>query len=118
MHQRHYEIVFLVNPEQTKDEAKKQSDLISGLVKENGGSVHREESWGLRELAYPINKLSRAYYFLLNIECTDKVIAVLNHEFRYNKEIIRRLILSRGNDKITEPSIMLAETNDNKEENI
>ena len=89
---RHYEIVFLVHPDQSEQVPniiKKYEDF----VKADGGKVHRLEDWGKRQLAYPINKLSRAHYVLMNIECGDKALADINNNFRFNDAVLRNLVL-------------------------
>lgn len=102
---KHYEIVFLVNADQS-DQVPVLVQRYRSLVEEHNGVVHRYEDWGRRSLAYPINKASKAHYILLNIECNDEVLNELNHNFRFNDAIIRSLVLKRRK-AITTPSVML-----------
>lgn len=102
---RHYEIVFMVNP----DKEKKISELISYykkfITKENG-KIHRLENWGRRQLVYPINKLHKANYILMNIEVKQNVIKKLESSFRFNDSIIRNMII-RVSKAITVSSSMV-----------
>lgn len=101
---RHYEIVLLVHPD--------QSDQVVGMVeryltqiKESGGQIHRLEDWGRRQLAYPINKIHKAHYILMNVECAQPTLDELEELFRYNDAIIRSLIIRRD-AAITEESLL------------
>ena len=85
---RHYEVVFLVHPDQS-EQVPSMVERYKGLVEEKGGSVHRLEDWGRRQLAYPINKVHKAHYVLMNIECDDEVRAELEGLFRFNDAVIR-----------------------------
>lgn len=91
---RHYEIVFLVHPDQS-EQVPAMIERYTNLITEDGGQVHRLEDWGRRQLAYPINKIHKAHYVLMNIECSDSVLAELNDTFRYNDAIIRNLVIRR-----------------------
>jgi small subunit ribosomal protein S6 len=99
---RHYEIVFLVHPDQS-DQVPAMIKRYKAMISESGGSIHRLEDWGRRQLAYPINKVHKAHYILLNIECDEKTLAEIETNFRYNDAILRNLILRRET-AITEPS--------------
>ncbi|MCV2401414.1 30S ribosomal protein S6 [Marinomonas sp. C2222] len=99
---RHYEIVFLVHPDQS-EQVPAMVERYTNLITEDGGQVHRLEDWGRRQLAYPINKIHKAHYVLMNIECTDGVLAELNDTFRYNDAIIRNLVIRRK-DAVTDVS--------------
>ena len=101
---RHYEVVFLVHPDQS-EQVPAMVERYTGIAKDSGGSVHRQEDWGRRQLAYPINKVHKAHYILFNIECEDKVRAELEEAFRYNDAVIRSLIIRRE-VAITEESIL------------
>jgi small subunit ribosomal protein S6 len=102
---RHYEIVFLVHPDQS-EQVPSMTERYSNIVKETGGQVHRQEDWGRRQLAYPINKVHKAHYVLMNIECDEKALAELKHAFQFNDAVMRHLLLSR--DKaIVEPSPLM-----------
>lgn len=99
---RHYEIVFLVHPDQS-EQVPGMVERYSSLIKDGGGQVHRLEDWGRRHLAYPINKIHKAHYILMNIECTGEVLEELAHNFRFNDAIIRDLVI-RQKEAITEES--------------
>ncbi|MEO9273578.1 30S ribosomal protein S6 [Marinomonas sp. 5E14-1] len=91
---RHYEIVFLVHPDQS-EQVPAMVERYTNLITEDGGQVHRLEDWGRRQLAYPINKIHKAHYVLMNVECSDSVLSELNDTFRYNDAIIRNLVIRR-----------------------
>jgi small subunit ribosomal protein S6 len=98
----HYEIVFLVHPDQS-EQVPATIERYQKLIQSNNGIMHRLEDWGRRQLAYPINKLHKAHYVLMNIECDSNVMTELTDSFRFNDAILRHLILRR--DKaITETS--------------
>lgn len=101
---RHYEVVFLVHPDQS-EQVPAMVERYTGMVKESGGAIHRLEDWGRRQLAYPINKIHKAHYILLNIECSDAIRAELEEAFRYNDAVIRSLIIRRD-EAIVEESIL------------
>lgn len=102
---RHYEIVFLVNPNQS-EQVPGMIERYTGIVKRDGGVVHRLEDWGRRQLAYQINKVHKAHYVMMNVECTEAALEELNHTFRFNDAILRNLII-RKDKAITEPSVMM-----------
>jgi small subunit ribosomal protein S6 len=102
---RHYEVVFLVHPDQS-EQVPSMVERYKGLVEEKGGSVHRLEDWGRRQLAYPINKVHKAHYVLMNIECDDEVRVELEGLFRFNDAVIRSLVLVRD-EAVTEQSPMM-----------
>ena len=99
---RHYEIVFLVHPDQS-EQVPAMVERYTNLITEDGGQVHRLEDWGRRQLAYPINKIHKAHYVLMNIEASEGVMAELNDTFRYNDAIIRNLVIRRK-EAVTEVS--------------
>jgi len=108
---RHYEVVFLVHPDQS-DQVPAMIERYRALIEGNGGTIHRLEDWGRRQLAYPIKKLIKAHYVLMNVECRPEDIDELESMFRFNDAVIRNLVLSRpGAD--TEPS-PLAKSNEDK----
>ena len=109
---RHYEIVFLVHPDQS-DQVPAMIKKYSGVITKSGGKIHREEDWGRKQLAYPINKIHKAHYILLNVECDLKVIEELSSNFKFNDAVIRNMIIKRKN-AITEKSAILT---DEEEEN-
>ena len=102
---RHYEVVFMVHPDQT-DQVPGMVERYTGLIKNTGGSVHRLEDWGRRQLAYPIGKLNKAHYVLMNIECGAEALKELTDAFRFNDAVLRNLII-QCKAAITEPSPLL-----------
>ena len=102
---RHYEIVFLVHPDQS-EQVPGMLERYKTLVESKGGAVHRSEDWGRLQLAYTIVKLHKAHYLLLNIECDAETLEELESIFRFNDAILRHLTIRRS-EAVTEPSIML-----------
>lgn len=102
---RHYEIIFLVHPDQSA-QVSAMVDRYRKMISEGNGQVHRFEDWGRRQLAYPINKIHKAHYILVNIECNQAVLDNLENAFRYNDAVIRNLILLRDH-AVTKPSPMM-----------
>ena len=107
---RHYEIVFLVHPDQS-EQVPAMIDRYKATVESSGGKVHRLEDWGRRQLAYPINKIHKAHYVLLNIECDEAVRDEIETAFRFNDAVIRSLILKRD-EAITDMSVLAKAKND------
>ena len=101
---RHYEIVFLVHPDQS-EQVPAMVERYQGMVTGSGGAVHRTEDWGRRQLAHPINKIHQAHYVLLNVECNDDVIEEIRGAFRFNDAVLRHLVLNRKK-AVTEASPM------------
>jgi small subunit ribosomal protein S6 len=100
---RHYEIVFLVHPDQS-EQVPAMIERYRSMVQSGGGSIHRLEDWGRRQLAYPINKIHKAHYVLMNIECGQATLDEINSAFRFNDAVIRNLIMSRpGADTSASP---------------
>ena len=99
---RHYEIVILVHPDQS-EQVPAMIERYTNSITESGGQVHRLEDWGRRHMAYPINKIHKAHYVLMNIECSNEVLDELSHNFRFNDAIIRDLVI-RQKEAITEES--------------
>jgi small subunit ribosomal protein S6 len=112
---RHYEIVFLVHPDQS-DQVPAMIKKYSGIITEKGGKIHREEDWGRRQLAYPISKIHKAHYILLNIECDLEVIEELSSNFKFNDAVLRNLILQRKTALTEKSSILTDEEKDNNRE--
>lgn len=110
---RHYEVVFLVHPDQS-EQVPAMIERYRSIVESNGGQIHRLEDWGRRQLAYPIRKLIKAHYVLMNIECGIEEMQELQSAFRFNDAVIRNLILGRD-EAVTEPSL-LAKSKDEREE--
>jgi small subunit ribosomal protein S6 len=104
---RHYEVVFLVHPDQSEQVAG-MIDRYRNMIESNGGKIHRLEDWGRRQLAYPINKIYKAHYVLMNIECNQDVRDELESAFRFNDAVIRNLIMKRD-EAITEMSLLAKE---------
>jgi small subunit ribosomal protein S6 len=102
---RHYEIVFMVHPDQS-EQVPSMTERYIGIIEKNGGKVHRHEDWGRRPLAYQINKLHKAHYVLLNVEANQEAIDEIENLFRYNDAVIRNQIL-KVKTAITEPSPMV-----------
>ena len=111
---RHYEMVFMVHPDQS-EQVPSMIERYTGIIKKPGGKVHRLEDWGRRQLAYPINKVHKAHYVLMNIECAQDVIAELENTFRFNDAVIRHFILVRDN-AVTDPSPMMKKEKDKDKE--
>lgn len=99
---RHYEVVFLVHPDQS-EQVPAMIERYSSLITQQKGKIHRLEDWGRRPLAYPINKVMKAHYVLMNIECTQATVDELAENFRYNDAVIRNLVL-KTEKAISEPS--------------
>lgn len=91
---RHYEVVFLVHPDQS-EQVPAMVDRYTTSITEAGGAIHRLEDWGRRHLAYPINKIHKAHYILMNIECNDESLDELNNTFRFNDAVIRSMVIRR-----------------------
>jgi small subunit ribosomal protein S6 len=102
---RHYEIVFLVHPDQS-EQVPAMVERYKGLIEGDGGKIHRLEDWGRRQLAYPIQNLAKAHYVLMNIECGAKVLTELGDSFRFNDAVLRHIVLSRPSADL-EPSLIL-----------
>ncbi len=101
---RHYEIVFLVHPDQS-EQVPAMVERYQGMVTDSGGSIHRSEDWGRRQLAHPINKIHKAHYALLNVECDFPVIKEIKSAFKFNDAVLRHLVISRD-EAVTEASPM------------
>ncbi|MGD8236190.1 MAG: 30S ribosomal protein S6 [Chromatiales bacterium] len=99
---RHYEIVFLVHPDQS-EQVPGMVDRYRKGIEEKGGTIHRLEDWGRRQLAYPINKIHKAHYVLMNIECGDDALTDLESAFRFNDAILRHMTIRRD-EAVTGPS--------------
>ncbi|AGF49078.1 30S ribosomal protein S6 [Candidatus Kinetoplastidibacterium galati] len=123
---RNYEVVFIVHPDQS-EQVPVMLKKYQSLVTEQGGLIHRTEDWGRRTLAYPIQKLVKAHYICINIECGHSTLAELENSFRYNDAVLRYLLINTKKPH-TNPSIMMktvekeiiskdsAENSDNEDE--
>lgn len=102
---RHYEIVFMVHPDQS-EQVPAMVERYRSIIDGSGGKIHRLEDWGRRQLAYLINKIHKAHYVLMNIECDANTLEQLSSAFRFNDAVIRNLIIKRD-EAITEPSLLI-----------
>lgn len=107
---RHYEMVFLVHPDQS-EQVPAMIERYRGVIEGDGGAIHRLEDWGRRQLAYPIQRLAKAHYVLMNIECTRAALAELEAAFRFNDAVLRHLVISRDGP-VTEQSEILKNKDD------
>lgn len=101
---RHYEVVFLVHPDQS-EQVPAMVERYRAMIEADGGKVHRFEDWGRRQLAYMIAKVHKAHYILMNIECTNSVLTELTSAFRFNDAVLRHMFTVRD-AAITEPSLI------------
>jgi len=111
---RHYEIVFLVHPDQS-DQVPTMIEKYKATVEGDGGKVHRQEDWGRRQLAYPINKIHKAHYVLMNVECTAGALEELETAFRFNDAVIRNMVM-RTKTAITDASPLARSREDESRE--
>lgn len=101
---RHYEIIFLVHPDQS-EQVPAMVERYRTTIEADGGSIHRLEDWGRRQLAYPIQKLHKAHYIMMNIECDAKTLEELTSAFRFNDAVLRNMVV-KMKEAVTEPSLM------------
>ena len=113
---RHYEIVFLVHPDQS-EQVPAMVERYRGMVEDDKGTVHRFEDWGRRQLAFQINNVHKAHYVLLNIECEHSTLQKLENVFRFNDAVILSMVLRRDKP-ITEPSPMMKEVEQEREKEL
>jgi len=104
---RHYEIVFIVHPDQS-EQVPAMVERYKGLIAARNGAVHRLEDWGRRQLAYPLQKIHKAHYVLMNIECDQETLDELEHSFKFSDAVLRHLIV-RMTKAVTSPSPMMKE---------
>ncbi|HXZ51247.1 MAG TPA: 30S ribosomal protein S6 [Burkholderiales bacterium] len=104
---RHYEIVFIVHPDQS-EQVPAMVERYKGLIAARNGTVHRLEDWGRRQLAYPLQKIHKAHYVLMNIECDQETLDELEHSFKFSDAVLRHLIV-RMTKAVTSPSPMMKE---------
>ncbi len=109
---RHYEIVILVHPDQS-EQVPAMIERYQGIITSNKGKVHRLEDWGRRLLAYPINKIHKAHYVLMNIECGGESLNQLTDAFRFNDAVLRNLVFKK-NKAVTQPSPLFKSDNEDK----
>ena len=110
---RHYEVVFLVHPDQS-EQVPAMIERYRKMIETDSGTIHRLEDWGRRQLAYPINKIHKAHYVLMNIECTNEALDELTSAFRFNDAVIRDLVISHKEAEVA-PS-PLAKSKDDRDE--
>lgn len=110
---RHYEVVFMVHPDQS-EQVSGMVERYSQVVTESGGQIHRLEDWGRRQLAYPINKIHKAHYVLMNIECGGEALEELTTLFRYNDAVLRNLVI-KEKKAVTEESLISKGEREGKE---
>jgi small subunit ribosomal protein S6 len=104
---RHYEIVFIVHPDQS-EQVPAMIERYRTLVTSKKGAIHRLEDWGRRQMAYPIQKVHKAHYVLMNIECDQETLDELEHAFRFNDAVLRHLTI-KTKGPVTAPSAMMKE---------
>ena len=111
---RHYEVVFLVHPSQS-EQVPAMIERYRGNLEGRGGKIHRLEDWGRRPLAYPINKVHKAHYVLMNIECDKEALDELESAFRFNDAVLRNLVIKRD-QAVTDPSPLMKGEDEGGEE--
>ena len=107
---RHYEVVFMVHPDQS-EQVPAMVERYKSLIEGSNGKIHRLEDWGRRQLAYPIENLVKAHYVLMNIECNQAVLTELTDSFRFNDAVLRNLVVSMD-EAITEQSLIMKHKDD------
>jgi len=108
---RHYEVVFMVHPDQS-EQVPGMIERYSNVITKDGGTVHRLEDWGRRQLAYHINKIHKAHYVLMNVEASNEAMEELTTTFRYNDAVIRNMVIRRDGPVLEESLLMKAERED------
>ncbi len=111
---KHYEIVFLVHPDQS-EQVPAMIERYRSTIEGHGGSIHRLEDWGRRQLAYPINKIHKAHYVMMNVECNKEALEEIESAFRFNDAVIRNLVLSTKG-AVTEASPLVKAKEEKREE--
>lgn len=104
---RHYEIVFIVHPDQS-EQVPAMIERYRGQIAARNGHIHRLEDWGRRQMAYPIQKVHKAHYVLMNIECDQETLDELEHGFKFNDAVLRHLTVKMS-EAVTTPSPMMKE---------
>jgi small subunit ribosomal protein S6 len=110
---RHYEIVFMVHPDQS-EQVPGMIERYTNAIQKDGGQVHRLEDWGRRQLSYPINKIHKAHYVLMNVEASNEAMEELTTTFRYNDAVIRNLVIRRD-EAVTDESFIMKAEKENRE---
>jgi small subunit ribosomal protein S6 len=111
---RHYEVVFLVHPDQS-EQVPAMIERYRGMIEGHGGTIHRLEDWGRRQLAYPINKIHKAHYVLMNIECNQDALDELESAFRFNDAVLRNMML-RMDNAVTDTSALAKDKDEGESE--
>ena len=111
---RHYEVVFLVHPDQS-EQVPGMVERYEAIIQKHQGLIHRKEDWGRRQLAYPIQDVHKAHYMMLNIECGQIALDELKTAFKFNDAILRNLIIRKKEAIITESVMMKKESKDSRE---
>jgi small subunit ribosomal protein S6 len=109
---RHYEVLFLVHPDQS-DQVPSMVERYEGVVVKSGGKIHRKEDWGRRQLAYPINDLHKAHYILMNVECNAEALVEIKNLFKFNDAVLRHLIINMKEAVVT-PSVQVKKERDDR----
>ena len=104
---RHYEIILMIHPDQS-EQVPAMLERYKGMITAGGGQVHRVEDWGRRQLAYPIQKIHKAHYVLMNIECNQATLDEMEHAFKFNDAVLRHLTI-KMDEAVTTPSPMMKE---------
>ncbi len=110
---RHYEIVFLVHPDQS-EQVPSMIERYKTTIEKDGGQIHRLEDWGRRQLAYPLNKLHKAHYVMMNVEINNEALEELGTAFRYNDAVLRNLVIKRK-EAVTDDSVIMKQERENRE---
>ena len=111
---KHYEVVFLVHPDQS-EQVPAMIERYRSTIESQGGTIHRLEDWGRRQLAYPINKVHKAHYVLMNVECPIEAMKEIESAFRFNDAVIRNLILTTK-EAVTEPSPLVKSKDERRDD--
>ncbi|RMX03264.1 30S ribosomal protein S6 [Legionella jordanis] len=109
---RHYEVVFLVHPDQS-EQVPAMVERYEGIITKHDGKIHRKEDWGRRQLAYTIKEVHKAHYILMNVECNQAALDELKNAFKFNDAILRNLIIKRKH-AITTPSVLMKKDKDER----
>lgn len=109
---RHYEVVFLVHPDQS-EQVPAMVERYEGIITKQDGKIHRKEDWGRRQLAYPINDVHKAHYILMNIECNQEALNELKTAFKFNDAVLRNLIINQK-EAITGQSVLMKKDKDDR----
>ena len=110
---RHYEIIFLVHPDQS-EQVPSMIERYATTIEADGGAIHRLEDWGRRHLAYPINKIHKAHYVLMNIECSNVALDELDSNFRYNDAVIRSMVVRMKAAETGDSPVKAAESREDR----